>query len=81
MQRVGFQGHCHDHWQRRTPEQLMGVLDRFADLGVTLQVTEFDTSGRWPEDRSLRERRGEGEDEMSQSVTLDADGSVVTLRW
>ena len=56
VQGIGFQSHYHAHWQRRTPEQLMETLDRFAKFGVPLQATEFDAFGGWTKDRDLRER-------------------------
>lgn len=47
---LGLQAH---HWrpdQRRTPEQLMATLDRFAALGPVLQIQEYDTWGEgWNE--------------------------------
>jgi GH35 family endo-1,4-beta-xylanase len=42
---VGFQAHYTNAWQRRSPDELYRTLERFAKLGVELQVTEFDMWG------------------------------------
>jgi GH35 family endo-1,4-beta-xylanase len=42
---AGFQAHYTNAWQRRSPEQLWKTLERFANLGVDLQITEFDMWG------------------------------------
>ena len=47
---IGMQSHYTNGWQRRTPEQLMQTLDRYARFGVPLQITEFDMWGKgWGE--------------------------------
>lgn len=42
---IGMQAHYVHAGQRRTPEQLMTTLDRFAAFGVPIQITEFDMFG------------------------------------
>jgi hypothetical protein len=42
VQGIGFQGHIPEAFDPTPPEQLLQTMDRFATLGLPLQVTEFD---------------------------------------
>jgi GH35 family endo-1,4-beta-xylanase len=47
---IGMQAHYIAAAQQRTPQQLMHTLDRFAALGLKIQITEFDMfGGGWGE--------------------------------
>ncbi|MGF1484730.1 MAG: endo-1,4-beta-xylanase [Opitutales bacterium] len=45
---VGFQAHTWNQDHVNPPEKLNKIFDRFADLGLELCITEFDTFGKWP---------------------------------
>lgn len=50
---LGMQAHHDDYGQARSPEEIRSTLDRFGELGVDLQVTEYDTHGDgWTEERA-----------------------------
>jgi hypothetical protein len=42
IQGIGFQGHIPERFELTPPEELLTTMDRFAALGLPLQVTEFD---------------------------------------
>lgn len=42
VQGIGFQGHIPERFEPTPPEELLATMDRFAALGLPLQVTEFD---------------------------------------
>jgi GH35 family endo-1,4-beta-xylanase len=42
VQGIGFQGHIPEQFRPTPPEELLATMDRFAGLGLPLQVTEFD---------------------------------------
>jgi len=42
VQGIGFQGHIPREFRPTPPEELIATMDRFATLGLPLQVTEFD---------------------------------------
>lgn len=42
---IGMQAHHYSPDLRRSPEQLLSTLDRFAQFDVPIQITEFDTWG------------------------------------
>ena len=42
VQGIGFQGHIPERFEPTPPEEMLATLDRFAALGLPLQVTEFD---------------------------------------
>ena len=47
---IGMQAHIYNADLRLTPGQIYGTIDRFAGLGLPVQITEFDTYGRgWGE--------------------------------
>ena len=50
LQGIGMQAHVIGIWHKRTPAQLKETLDRFAQFGLPIQITEFDVSGKgWGE--------------------------------
>lgn len=53
VQGIGFQGHIPARFDPTPPEELLATMDRFAALGLPLQVTEFDFETR---DRDLQAR-------------------------
>ena len=53
---IGMQAHIYNADLRLEPGQIYGTIDRFAGLGLPVQITEFDTYGRgWGETREERE--------------------------
>lgn len=42
VQGIGFQGHGPERFEPTPPHELLRVMDKFATLGLPLQVTEFD---------------------------------------
>jgi GH35 family endo-1,4-beta-xylanase len=46
VQGIGFQGHIPERYEPTPPEELLATMDRFATLGLPLQVTEFDFETR-----------------------------------
>jgi endo-1,4-beta-xylanase len=42
VQGIGFQGHIPESFEPTPPHELLQTMDRFATLGLPLQVTEFD---------------------------------------
>jgi endo-1,4-beta-xylanase len=42
VQGIGFQGHIPEKFEPTPPSELLQTMDRFATLGLPLQVTEFD---------------------------------------
>jgi GH35 family endo-1,4-beta-xylanase len=42
VQGIGFQGHIPKRFEPTPPSELLATMDRFATLGLPLQVTEFD---------------------------------------
>lgn len=54
---IGFQGHFHGADLVRTPEQTLATLDRFAEFGLPLAITEFDAYGEgWGDTVEEQER-------------------------
>lgn len=43
---IGMQGHYTNGSKRRSPQQLIETLDRFAKFGLPIQITEFDMFGK-----------------------------------
>ncbi len=53
---LGMQSHFHNSELRRSPQQLRATLDRFAELGLSISITEFDMFGKgWGETPAARE--------------------------
>ena len=50
---LGFQAHHDGYEEARSPDGILDTLDRFADLGVAITVTEYDTVGDgWTDERA-----------------------------
>ncbi len=55
---VGFQAHHRGYEEARPPSAILDALDRFADLGVALKVTEYDAFGDgWTDERAAAHLR------------------------